>query len=78
MFVFFYIDLKRGEYMAKFKFEETVNSLLQRIDSLEKKVEDLHQRVNDIHDKFEELKASFGHPEHQEPEQPKRSSLIFR
>ena len=64
--------------MAKSKFEETVNSLLQRVDSLEKKVEDLSKRVEDIHEKFEALKASFNHSDQKEPEQPKRSSLIFR
>jgi chaperonin cofactor prefoldin len=51
---------------------------LQRINSLEKKVDDLSQRVDDIHEKFETLKASFGHSEQQEPEQPKRSSMIWR
>jgi chaperonin cofactor prefoldin len=64
--------------MAKSKFEDVVNALLQRVDSLEKKIDDLSKRVDDIHEKFEILKASFGHYEQQEPEQPKRSSMIWR
>lgn len=64
--------------MAKSKLEETVNSLLLRVDSLEKEVSDLHQRNNDFNEKLEALKASLGHSERKETEQPKRSSLIFR
>lgn len=64
--------------MAKSKFEETVNSLLQRVDSMEKKVEDLSKRVEDIHEKFEALKASFNHSEQKEPKQPNRNLSIWR
>ena len=64
--------------MAKSKSEETVNSLLLRVDSLEKEVYDLHQRINDYNEKLEAFKASLGNSERKAPEQPKRTSLIFR
>lgn len=64
--------------MAKSKLEETVNSLLLRVDSLEKEVSDLRQRTNDYNEKLEAFRASLGQSERKESEQPKRSSLIFR
>jgi hypothetical protein len=54
--------------MAKSKFEDVVNALLQRVDSMEKKFDELSRRVDNIPQ----------HSEQQEPEQPKRRTLVFR